>query len=56
MSRSKKTLWIIKGGIGQFLEVTDAQNLLFSAERTLVVSESDVRRARAQWERAVGGK
>ena len=45
-----------QGGIGQFLEVTDAQNLLFSAERTLVQTESDVRTARAQLERAIGTK
>lgn len=45
-----------QGGIGQFLEVTDAQNLLFSAERTLAQTESSVRLARAQLERAIGGK
>ncbi|MCO5296324.1 MAG: TolC family protein [Fimbriimonadaceae bacterium] len=43
-----------QGGIGQFLEVTDAQNLLFSAERTLAQTESDVRIAQARLDRAVG--
>jgi outer membrane protein len=43
-----------QGGIGQFLEVTDAQNLLFSAERTLAQTESNVRVATARLQRAVG--
>jgi len=43
------------GGIGQFLEVTDAQASLFTAERNVVQSRNDVQRARARLTRALGG-
>ena len=44
-----------RGEIGQFLEVTDAQNSLVAAERNLLQAESDVQRARAALARAIGG-
>jgi outer membrane protein len=42
------------GGIGTFLEVTDAQASLVSAERNLANAQADVQRARAALNRAVG--
>ena len=42
------------GGIGQFLEVTDAQDALFSAERNLANAEAGVQVARAALRRAIG--
>ncbi|HVL39144.1 MAG TPA: TolC family protein [Fimbriimonadaceae bacterium] len=44
-----------QGGIGQFLEVTDAQTSLFTAERNVTQAQADVGRARARLARATGG-
>jgi outer membrane protein TolC len=43
-----------RGEIGQFLEITDAQNSLFSAERNLNLAISDSNRADARLRRALG--
>ncbi len=43
-----------RGEIGQFLEVSDAQTSLFSAERNLSQAISDARRADARLQRALG--
>ncbi len=43
------------GGIGQFLDVTNAQNSLFGAQRNLTQAQEDVRRARARLVSDVGG-
>lgn len=42
------------GGIGTFLEVTDAQASLTAAERNVATAEADVQRARATLNRAIG--
>jgi outer membrane protein len=42
------------GGIGTFLEVTDAQTSLTAAERNVATAEADVFRARAALRRAIG--
>lgn len=43
-----------RGEIGQFIEITDAQASLFTAEQNLVRARSDVSRAKAQLQRATG--
>ena len=43
-----------QGGIGQFLEVTDAQNSIVSAQRNLSQAQKDVARARARLRTAIG--
>ena len=43
-----------RGEIGQFLEITDAQNSLFAAERNLNQAISDANRADARLRRALG--
>ncbi len=43
-----------QGGIGQFLEVTDAQASLFTAQRNLTQAQSDLRRAQARLRRSIG--
>jgi len=43
-----------RGGIGTFLEITDAQNSLFAAERNVEGARGDVARARAALRRATG--
>lgn len=43
-----------QGGVGNFLDVTTAQNSLFSAERNLVQTTLDVQRAIATLNRAIG--
>ncbi|MEZ0324266.1 MAG: TolC family protein [Fimbriimonas sp.] len=45
-----------RGEIGQFLEISDAQSSLFSAERNLNQAISDARRADARLQRALGRK
>jgi outer membrane protein TolC len=44
-----------QGEIGTFLEVSDAQDALFQAERNLATAEADVQIARAALRRAIGG-
>ncbi|HEY0868600.1 MAG TPA: TolC family protein [Fimbriimonas sp.] len=43
-----------EGGIGTFLEVTDAQASLFAAERNLTAAVADVQQARTALNRAIG--
>lgn len=43
-----------QGGIGTFLEVTDAQSSLVTASRNVAQAEGDVQRARAALSRAIG--
>jgi outer membrane protein TolC len=43
-----------EGGVGQFLEITDAQSQLVSAERNLAVATIDVFRAKIALQRAMG--
>jgi outer membrane protein TolC len=43
-----------RGGVGDFLEVTDAQDALFAAERNRATAEADLQTARARLRRAVG--
>ncbi len=43
-----------KGGIGTFLEVVDAQDALFAAERNVSAATADLHTARASLRRAVG--
>lgn len=42
------------GGIGTFLEITNAQNSLFTAQRALEIARADLSRARATLRRAIG--
>jgi adhesin transport system outer membrane protein len=44
------------GGIGTFLEVTDAQSTLYSAQRNLLQAQSDLQRANARLQRAIGAE
>lgn len=43
-----------QGGIGQFLDLTDAQSSLVTAERNVAQAEADLQRSRAALSRAVG--
>ncbi len=42
------------GGLGTFLEVTDAQSSLFAAQRNVAQASADVQRAQAALNRAIG--
>ena len=43
-----------RGGIGQFIDITNAQNTLFSSQKSLIQAQQDVERARASLRAALG--